>query len=630
MAPTTRKKNRISYEELDEDVFDFDWEEDESGDFAESSADVDNVKPPAQKKPKLVKAKDAPLPKPPFEMLPQEVLTHMMLFLDNARDIYSLSMVGSKHIRGAITTEVVVRSAVFSGGKQQTRIQSLIDEGIKKKAVYLPDTFRLLRLVVATRCEQLHQCFGYNLETHRSSSLAKEAKLKFGMSICHLCARSAAASSYGIVGKYDWFLGKFEYGRAMHHHNGQYKVGKLIASQQTELGTSNKVGPLLTARMYHQIQATRGQVLSGADLDAAQDAIIADIPGYQERCDSIVEFFDAAQAHYPRFQQSQSDIAAEKQRIKDQERAKRKLKTQLKFLGRIKRALAGYKYKEQILSHRVDEHSKLQLYGPAQSVFQFVLEAPSKVTARTISSTLEQIKPIYDRLGNHGFLQGPGYMKPRKGLAGPREEYQVILFEYARENLDPLEILKYVGSKWSLVDSQYVESLEQPFVLPILRSMQELSPFDILMKFLDVDDFEKALKRYFSKRNASEEESAEFRIAAQLLRKNRHRLVLDPVWRRSTARVVCFKAFWKEHKTFCQKYERYLQHTQEESVVTALKEMFDLSESWNRPESVFCVFDWNALRLLKAENFNDLLEYEMNLSPEAARRTGKVVTSSAS
>ena len=625
MAPTTRKKNRISYEELDEDAFDFDLEEDESdGDFA----DVDKVKPPAKKKQKLTKAKDAPAAKPPFEMLPPEVLTHMMLFLDSAKDVYALSMVGSKHIRGAITTEVVVRSAVFSGGKQQTRIQSLIDEGIKKKAVYLPDTFRLLRLVVATRCEQLHQCFGYNLETHRSSSLEKEAKLKFGMSICHLCARSAAAPCYGMVEPYRLLLhSEYEYGRAMHHHNGQYKVGKLITSQQTELGTSNKVGPLLTARMYHQIQATRGQAFIGPDLHAAQDAIIADIPRYQERSDSIVEFFDAAQAHYPRFQQSQRGIVAEKQRIKDQEWAKRKLKTQLKFLGRIKRALAGYKYKEQILSHRVDEHSKLQLYGPAQSVFQFVLEAPSKVTARTISSTLEQIKPIYDRLGNHGFLQGPGYMKPRKGLAGPREEYQVILFEYARENLDPLEILKYVGSKWSLVDSQYVESLEQPFVLPILRSMQELSPFDILMKFLDVDDFEKALKRYFSKRNASEEESAEFRIAAQLLRKNRHRLVLDPVWRRSTARVVCFKAFWKEHKTFCQKYERYLQHTQEESVVTALKEMFDLSESWNRPESVFCVFDWNALRLLKAENFNDLLEYEMNLSPEAVRRTGKVASS---
>ena len=135
MAPTTRKKNRISYEELDEDAFDFDWEEDESGgDFA----DVDKVKPPAKKKQKLAKAKDAPAAKPPFEMLPQEVLTHMMLFLDSAKDVYALSMVGSRHIRGAITIQKLPYVPLFlqeESSRHESRVSST-KESKRKLSIY--------------------------------------------------------------------------------------------------------------------------------------------------------------------------------------------------------------------------------------------------------------------------------------------------------------------------------------------------------------------------------------------------------------------------------------------------------------------------------------------------------------
>ena len=53
---------------------------------------------------------------PPFEMLPTELLPNIMLFLDSARDVFNLSLC-SKSLREAVSPEIVVRSAVFQGGK---------------------------------------------------------------------------------------------------------------------------------------------------------------------------------------------------------------------------------------------------------------------------------------------------------------------------------------------------------------------------------------------------------------------------------------------------------------------------------------------------------------------------------
>ena len=53
---------------------------------------------------------------PPFELLPNELLPNILVFLDSAKDVYSLSRC-SKSLRDSISPEIVVRSAVFQGGK---------------------------------------------------------------------------------------------------------------------------------------------------------------------------------------------------------------------------------------------------------------------------------------------------------------------------------------------------------------------------------------------------------------------------------------------------------------------------------------------------------------------------------
>lgn len=97
--------------------------------------------------------------RPPIEMLPKEVLGHVMLFLGSSRDVYSLSMCGSKHIRAAITTEIVVFSACQT---DNTRILDMICLDLRCIAIHIPSTFRLLRLLNARRCERGENCCGYD------------------------------------------------------------------------------------------------------------------------------------------------------------------------------------------------------------------------------------------------------------------------------------------------------------------------------------------------------------------------------------------------------------------------------------------------------------------------------------
>ena len=76
---------------------------------------------------------------PPLEMLPPEIMRYVMLFLDQAQDIMSLSLL-SKHLRQSITGEIVVRAAVFSGGKARDACGEVM-RLVESKAIHVPTDF---------------------------------------------------------------------------------------------------------------------------------------------------------------------------------------------------------------------------------------------------------------------------------------------------------------------------------------------------------------------------------------------------------------------------------------------------------------------------------------------------------
>ena len=597
MPPSTRKKNRISYEEPDEDTFvweDYDddafQQEAEQQQAQKNNADVENVKPPAQKKQRKDKVKDAPTTKPPFEMLPQEVLTHMMLFLDNARDIYALSMVGSKQIRGAITTEVVVRSAVFSGGKQQRRMKELVENGIQKKAVYLPDTFRLLRLLNGRQCERLELCYNYNLETKIPSTMALEEKsalnqahdLNFGMLLCKACAKGLST--------------KCGDGRRYHRRSvySFREFDKLICSLQNEQVTGQPVGPLLHALQYQQLFATYGH--SDEKLDQAVDTIIADIPEYQERYDNIINSYKAANDHYPRFIQSQRDISIEKKRIKDQERAQRKLENQRKLLRRLERALGDYPHKDQALLNHVED-SNLEFYGPACIILTDLMDAPSTATASKIQAAVEKLKNDYDLLNHYGFLEGSGYMKAPHPF--PREEYQTILYDYARENLEPLEVLKDCCSRWCYDCQEFHGPIDK---LAGTTTSTGDESFEFLMSFLSSTDIQEAYEAYLLQQGV-QEESIEFHIVSLWWSKKKLYLSKDEYIASFRARQ--FKDFWEGVVAIQQKYIEYQSYP---AVVDWANKKSELGDSL---DAAFTMFDQASVTYLKDGDFAALFAYQI-------------------
>ena len=49
-------------------------------------------------------------------MIPEELLPHILLYLDSAKEVWQLGNL-NKSFRRAITPEIVIRSAVFQGGR---------------------------------------------------------------------------------------------------------------------------------------------------------------------------------------------------------------------------------------------------------------------------------------------------------------------------------------------------------------------------------------------------------------------------------------------------------------------------------------------------------------------------------
>ena len=428
--PNTRKKARISYKVPDEDDIqeeDFDYGDDE-----------DDRKPPAKKKPKTNKSSSsssssssskkkaqkqaaAAKKKPPFEMLPQEVLQQVMLYMDDARDIYSLSMVGSKHIRSAITSEIVIRSALFGSNVSQSRITNLLT-AVENYSIHIPSTFRMLRIANATTCERLSKCLRHNRETKRAvATPTAAAATKFGMHLCQSC----------VTGLLDPCPGTLEVKEEV-DNNGDLKLTREYKIQylgnrwekrwgdkcmnlmvrpelQVEAGTNEMIGPLLDANTYYRQNMVLG------DYGTFQGTPVSN--EYKESRGELLEYFQAAKDHLPRFIESKKELerqALEVQRqkkdklllearAKSEQRLARKLESQKTVLARLEELLDECPQKVAILHHEV-VGGLVHFASPTRIHMQVLMDAPSSATNKKLSEAASSLKGIYGLLEKNGFI----------------------------------------------------------------------------------------------------------------------------------------------------------------------------------------------------------------------------------
>ena len=205
MPISTRKKARICYKEHDDPSDDELMEEEEE--FLQEQEDARKPASGSKKRKTsttatattTAKKKQAPpkqpykpknLVKPPFEILPPEVLEQIMGYLDSARDVFSLTVgCRSRHIRSALTCELVVRSALFQdNGIANQRIKSLLQR-VACYSIHMPSTLRMLRLVNGTNCERGVECCSYNKKTGAVGDASSNTSLELGLLLCSTCSQ---------------------------------------------------------------------------------------------------------------------------------------------------------------------------------------------------------------------------------------------------------------------------------------------------------------------------------------------------------------------------------------------------------------------------------------------------------
>lgn len=135
-----------------------------------------------------------------LDQIPPEILTNVVEFVDDVRDIYHLSIT-TKALRASVTDTAIMRACVFSAGtatknKTQKRTADILFNLMEKATtVRPPSTFRLLRLVNAKRCESGDKCFGYNSKLKTAMPLRGNTVTKrpFGMALCTSCTSNLSS-----------------------------------------------------------------------------------------------------------------------------------------------------------------------------------------------------------------------------------------------------------------------------------------------------------------------------------------------------------------------------------------------------------------------------------------------------
>ena len=101
---------------------------------------------------------------PPLELiLIPEITVQIMSYFDDCRDVYNFAKC-STSIRAAVTSEIVIRSAVFAGGKARQAISNVMNL-VREKAIHTPSTFRYESAVIEYLLSAINIVFATHLLT---------------------------------------------------------------------------------------------------------------------------------------------------------------------------------------------------------------------------------------------------------------------------------------------------------------------------------------------------------------------------------------------------------------------------------------------------------------------------------
>ena len=285
--------------------------------------------------------------------------------------------------------------------------------GVKNNSIYVPSTFRMLRLLNAKVCERGEECCSFNLlEETTGSLLLPECARPFGLAICDPCMQELSVS----VG--NWQSWHRQNSRIHTHENR-----KVLRTSQIDQATGETTGSIVLFKEVKQIENTYRQFDKCNEILnerlAKRDKEICEKD--QDRRRVFVAAFDEAMNRYDAHVQAKRDVIIAKQNAKDTERASRKLELAKPVFEKISCALEGYKYRELALECQWIESIGYCNFSnwPSKAAFGSLMSAPSSATQKKITDCVSVAQDLYNLLETEGFLGDDSFCKLKQSLHTP-------------------------------------------------------------------------------------------------------------------------------------------------------------------------------------------------------------------
>mmetsp|Transcript_10913 Transcript_10913/g.12465 ORF Transcript_10913/g.12465 Transcript_10913/m.12465 type:complete len:499 (+) Transcript_10913:480-1976(+) len=331
-------------------------------------------------------------------------------------------------------------------------------EAVKNESIYIPSTFRLLRLVNGIVCERLEECCSYNLVLKKYARLDNTGNLPFGLHICNGCARSF---SVPLLSSFRWQFLKPQV--CNYDHN------RVVSQPFFERNTYNPIGPMIQVKHIKQIEASRFSWAMIKDKNEPKD-FFEHIVGRMDfkndkdknRRQIFLTAFEQAIREYPSFEKAKIDIKLRKLKEKEDKRVFRKLKNARLVYSKIKRLLNGHKYVDIALSCIWDKKTGICRFnfGISQDILGSLLSAPTSATKKIISCQVDQLQEAYDLLEEKGYLGPYSYFRTISPWASTVSQdciniftdFESAIFQYCRHHRSCINLLKSFHADLSFIE----------------------------------------------------------------------------------------------------------------------------------------------------------------------------------
>jgi hypothetical protein len=442
------------------------------------------------------KNKESETPLEPVELIP-EVLGCIFSYCDT-RSLLSVSM-ASKGCRALVTTPLILRAAVF-GSKHEQQVISNIMEMLQKNSIFFPiSRFRLLRLVLATRCERNEGCVGFNLVRKVSKALHKGLVGVYGLAYCSSCHTLLTS---GNIIKRGWGS------PSPHPRLVTYCYSKKMMCQPAvEATTGDLVGPLVSGMKVRQILSSYS---TAAEQRQALDDLFGEIDKKQTRSDKeerglLLDAYEAAVADRTAYMQRLAVSRYEAFTAAREDKAARKRELGEPVLAQISSLVDDYPNRALVSHGEWSETSGIFVFRftLARQTIGQLLSAPSNATQAKIQAKVQEVRDRFDIVLRIGIGCGRGNFLA--GLAISEAPHVKAIYEYRFD----LEKALYLMSR---------SALESGFGLDFVDKVRYEGAFAAILPQLTWDD----------KRRAFLASVADVRTEA-LMKKN-YELMAKAVW----------------------------------------------------------------------------------------------------